>query len=100
MYNTIRTMITLIGLHDSDRRHHHHHHHHSCLSRIGPSGQFQFKTNYETICPLDFGRTLGELTHITTFTYTRHHSTERHGHISMPRAGLEPAIPAFEWYET
>jgi hypothetical protein len=29
-------------------------------------------------------------------TYTEQHDTEKRQHISMPRAGLEPAIPVFE----
>jgi len=33
-------------------------------------------------------------------TYTGQHNTEKRGHISMPRAGFEPAIPVFERSKT
>jgi hypothetical protein len=34
--------------------------------------------------------------HRKTSTYTRQHNLEKHGHISMPREGMEPTIPMFE----
>jgi hypothetical protein len=33
-------------------------------------------------------------------TYTGQHNTEKRAHMSMPRAGFEPTIPAFEWLKT
>jgi len=33
-------------------------------------------------------------------TYTGRHDTEKRGHISMPRAGIEPKIPVFKLSKT
>jgi len=37
----------------------------------------------------------GKLAHIRACSYSGQHNAEKHGHASIPRAGLEPAIPVF-----
>jgi hypothetical protein len=42
----------------------------------------------------------GGSAHRKVTTYTGEHNSEKHGHISMPRAGFEPTIPVFERLKT
>jgi hypothetical protein len=70
------------------------------ISRIRPCGLFRIKPNIRN-CEsfLDiFGGTLldGGSARRKVSTYTAQHNTEKRGHTSVPRAGLEPTICVFQ----